>query len=167
MPAPTKLTPELSARILDLARAGHFKATIASKLGIDRHSIDNWLKRGEAEPGTIFEDFATTFRAIEAEFEMDSVSLIAASQKGHRGLMWLLERRFPERFARRLKTEVTGPNGGPIPLTVDPIALAARIEQLSLGDAATPAGGAADEDPRADDAGGAGGDRGGGDASGG
>jgi hypothetical protein len=167
MPAPTKLTPELSAQILALARAGHFKATIASKLGIDRHSIDNWLKRGESEPGTVFEDFASMFRAIEAEFEMDSVSLIAASQKGHRGLMWLLERRFPERFARRLKTEVTGPNGGPIPLTVDPVALAARIEQLALGDAAPPSSGAADPDPGADVGGGSDGDRGGGDASGG
>lgn len=49
---PTKLTPETHDLIVGLLQAGHYKETAAEAAGIDRTTLYNWLRWGEAEDAT-------------------------------------------------------------------------------------------------------------------
>ena len=159
MPTDTKLTPKVQAEIVGLVRAGNFQAHAAAKAGVHRNTVNNWVKQGELEPDSIYGEFLAELRDAEAEFITASLAAIAGDPKGHKGLMWMLERRFPQYFSARVKNEVSGPDGGPVSVAhVDPDALAARIRALSAGraTAALPGGAGAsaggDDGPRADGA---------------
>lgn len=46
---PTKFTPELGARIVDLVRRGHYKSVAARACGIDESTLYEWLAIGDRE----------------------------------------------------------------------------------------------------------------------
>lgn len=164
MPRHTSLTPEVARTILDAVRAGNFKTTAAAAAGVHRDSLYEWLRRGDEEPDSVFADFAEQLRAAEAEYELEAVAFLQTTRDpvALKARAWLLERLHPDRFGKRLRAELSGPEGAPIrhehQVRVDPVALALRIDELAAraapgagpGDARAGAGGAA--------AGGAGGD---------
>jgi hypothetical protein len=93
-----KLTPELAAKIADLVRKGLFPASICRIVGIDPHTLANWLKRGEREAEGIYHDLATA--VAEAEKNIEGVLLqriYAAAQAGdEKAAIFYLSRRFPQ-----------------------------------------------------------------------
>lgn len=137
----TKLTPELQDQILALVRDGNFVSTVAGLVGIHRDTLYGWLERGEAEKPSAddeaFVAFAIAYRKAEAEAEV--ASGIVARQPGEKGKgeRWFMERRWPDRYGKRLRTEITGADGGPVKVSVDAEQLLAKIEALA---AEAPAG---------------------------
>lgn len=113
---PTKLSPELGASIIAALRRGNFLETAAALAGVDAATVRRWLKRGVAEPESPFGTFATAARVALAEAEDHDLAAIgrAADTGAWQARAWRLERRFPDRWARRARYEHTGPGGGPI-----------------------------------------------------
>lgn len=62
-----------------------------------------------------FLQFLQAVKQAQAEAEVKAVELITlAGQKTFKALAWRLERKFPERWGRRSRHEITGADGGPV-----------------------------------------------------
>ena len=59
MPAgrPTKLTPEVQARIVEAIEAGNYIEVAAAAAGISKPTFYGWMQRGTDEPGSEYSDF--------------------------------------------------------------------------------------------------------------
>lgn len=60
---PSKVSPELADRILDLIRQGKTRAQAAEESGIDRSSFFNWMAKGAAGD----ESYLDFFKKIKSE----------------------------------------------------------------------------------------------------
>jgi hypothetical protein len=144
---PTLLTPALQKVILDLLRKGNYRKTAAAAAGITYQTFLNWIHRAD-EP---FASFAQGVFQAEAEGE---VALLRRVQRAARtdvaNARWLLERKYPEHWARKERVELSGINGGAV--EVDVADSRARLVSKLAGLAAAARAGA---DPRELDAGGA------------
>lgn len=102
MPRPTKLTPEVQARLVAGIRHGLIDETAATVAGVTPRTLRGWLARG-ALPGRANAPHRALLAAVEgarAACEGDEVArILLASQRGSwRATAWLLERRYPERW---------------------------------------------------------------------
>jgi len=113
---PTKLTPAIEETIVAAVRRGNFLETAAALAGIDAATVRRWVKRGAAAPESIYGQFTVAVKRALAESEdRDLTALERAAEEGvWQARAWRLERRFPDRWARRARYEHTGPGGGPI-----------------------------------------------------
>jgi len=158
---PTKLTPEVEAKIVETILAGNWLLTAARAVGIDKTTLHDWLRRGRSETDGIYAEFVRVTDMARAQVEIEEIAIVragasAANGRDWKAYAWLLERRDRKRFGPAQRHEVTGPNGGPI--KIDAAELAKRIEQLAADDAATHAGSAACAGAGGDEPSGAGGD---------
>ena len=141
---PKVLDADRVNRLVAALRMGAYMDAAARHAGIGESTLYRWLDRGRAE-ATRVEDGAdpsddeTPYRELwesvekaRAEAEVRHVGIIAtAAQNGTwQAAAWWLERTRPQKFGRRLATEVSGPDGGPVEVEVSADALAARIEAL-------------------------------------
>lgn len=118
---PTKLTPELADPILKGVKLGMPLELAAEACGVSRHTVLEWVRRGEerdeersADP--VFVDFANRYRQARAQFAQfclqpcieaiagkrpskrekgKMVKSLGAPQRAHEA-KWHLARRFPE-----------------------------------------------------------------------
>lgn len=148
---PTKLTPELQAKICDAIRAGNYCETAAAFGGIDKTTLYDWMRRGARARHGIYADFSHAVEKALADAEARDVALIAkAAADGHwQAAAWRLERKFPDRWGRRERHQVDANIQGTVRVTPD----YAIQELASLLAARAPRGGAA-EDPPPDETGG-------------
>lgn len=128
MARPTKLTPDVHKLIVGMIEAGNFIETAAAAAGVDRDTIRNWLKRGARSRGGAFRDFRDAVVQAQARAEATLVGLVALAANGEapevdengtvlrpgsppkwQAGAWLLERKHPERWGRRLRVETTAP----------------------------------------------------------
>jgi hypothetical protein len=104
----TLLTPEKVEKARELRAKGLSDQAIYTALGICRDTFYTWIRKGEAgqKPYT---DFAEAIKKGEAELEEICVSgILEQGLKGNwQALAWLLERLFPERYAKKDRFEVT------------------------------------------------------------
>lgn len=100
---PTKLTPQVEARILKVVVEGNYAETAAEAAGIDRATFLRWMQRGRdgLEP---YAAFAAKVTRARAEAETKLVRVIRQSG-GAQGAQWLLERT-RRRFAARVNLKV-------------------------------------------------------------
>lgn len=85
-----KLSPELIARVRELAATGLPVASIAAGVGCHRSQLWEWRKRGEDGTGSQLEaDLADAIREGRAEGERAIVARLAASRDGA-DARWLL-----------------------------------------------------------------------------
>lgn len=101
MGRPTSLDDTTKVRILAAVEAGCGRRTAAQAAGVDRSTLMRWLAAGRdgVEP---FAAFEAEVRAAEARCELANVATIqAASARTWQAAAWLLERKHPERWARR------------------------------------------------------------------
>lgn len=102
---PPKLTAEIIEQICDSVISGSSIAYAAKSAGISESTIYRWLALGrEGDADSIYVDLVNRVReATEcSEFELLQGMRIAAKQSENwRALAWLLERRYPERYAKR------------------------------------------------------------------
>lgn len=110
---PTDLTDEVRESIMVYLRHGSYIETAVAAQGLSRNVFYVWMRRGrKAEPGDeIYVKFVEEVdKAIaEAEFK-DILRIEKASNKTWQAAAWRLERRFPERWARREQQIITQEN---------------------------------------------------------
>jgi len=115
----TKLTPEVQERIVRALRAGNYFRTACIHAGISEATGYEWLARGRGEhdrPQTpLYAAFAEACARAEADAETRAVAqIITAGRDDWRANAWFLERRRPAEWSPRVRTELSGPDGGPI-----------------------------------------------------
>ena len=108
----TKLTPEIQDRILRLVRAGNYLEVAAAASGVRKATLLEWLRRGEREAAsdedTVFARFSGEVLTAQAEAEARDVTLIAkAGTEEWQAAAWRLERKFPGRWGRRDRHDVS------------------------------------------------------------
>jgi hypothetical protein len=120
----TKLTPERQERIVQAVLAGNYFETACRYAGISEFTGHEWMARGEGRDqqrprNTLYAQFAQAVRLAEAQCETAIVAMIRRElpDNGRLGLEFLA-RRFPSRWSPRNRHEVSGPDGGEIPLGV-------------------------------------------------
>lgn len=131
--AKTPPTPEQRATIVKALEAGNFLETAAALAGVSKHVLREWVK-ANAQPEAPYwaKQFATEIELARERGEAAAMSLITASALPTeivqteidgdgklvkttkrrvpgdvKALMWRLERTNPERFALRVRVEVT------------------------------------------------------------
>ncbi len=129
---PTKLTPETQEKILAAVRAGNYLETAAAFAGVSKKTFYQWLQRGaRTRTWTIYRAFSEALAEALAVAEVADVASIAKAAKDGQwqASAWRLERKFPDRWGRRERHEVSGPGGRPI--EVSRTEQAARLRLLS------------------------------------
>jgi transposase len=143
MGRPTKLTPEIQETICNAIEIGATREIAAMAAGIDRSTLFNWIKRGRDERKRLaqkgarlrkrekpFLDFLDSLEFSEAGGEVKHIETIAG--EGATGSKWILSRRHPERWAQVSKSQISGPDGGPVETKdVSDIPDAARLAALA------------------------------------
>lgn len=104
MPQPAKLTREVQERIVQVIRAGGSHELAAAVAGVSERSLYAWLERGtrRGRRDATYRALRNAVERARAEHEGILVAQLsrAASKGSWRAAAWLLERRFPERWAR-------------------------------------------------------------------
>jgi hypothetical protein len=100
---PTKLSPELSERVVRALRAGNFPAVAARHAGIHPATYHRWLERGRPGEDPADEPYRRFRQDVEralaeAEAVLVGFLLKAANDGNHQAARLLLERRWPERW---------------------------------------------------------------------
>src|SRR5947199_10829600 len=70
---PTKLTPEVTERIVQAVKAGNYVHVAAQAAGISPSTFYRWMERGERESDGIYAEFYTAVRRAEGEAEVQAV----------------------------------------------------------------------------------------------
>lgn len=114
MGRPCKLTPEVTQKICDAVRVGLPYADCAKLAGVSYEVIKVWRRRGEQgdEP---YATFLAALQAADAECIHAALKIVGGA-KEWQSKAWLLERRRPQDFGRRVVHE--GRDGGPIEVAV-------------------------------------------------
>lgn len=115
----TKLTPEISAAIIELVRRGVPIAQAAEHVGVARFTVREWIRRGEGRDdrpsSDVYETFATDLRAARAARLAELLESVSTGAiKDWRAAAWEAERGWPEDFGQRQRLEHTGAGGQPL-----------------------------------------------------
>lgn len=115
--AQCKLTPEVHDAIVQAVRSGLPIVLAAAKVGVRKHTIYAWLKKGRAEDEQRepFASFATDVDRARALYAESMVGIVGDhAPKDYKAATWMLERQFREfRPAHEQKLEVEG-KGKPV-----------------------------------------------------
>lgn len=128
MARPEKINDDIQKTIIDVIRAGNYLETAAAFAGIDVVTIRRWIKRGERElqriepkglkikqSEKVYVEFCMAIKKAMAEAEMRDVLVIgSAAKENWQAAAWRLERKYPDRWGRKDKHEITGKDGGAI-----------------------------------------------------
>lgn len=99
---PTKLTEEVETKIVAAVRGGNYIETAAAFAGIDKVTFYDWMKQGAAGKSPEMVKFSNSIKKALAESEVIPLSRIAeAGRSNWQAEAWRLERRFPERWAKK------------------------------------------------------------------
>lgn len=123
---PTKLNAKRQEQICEAIRRGNYLETAAAIAGIDKVTLHDWLRKGrdlrDRQPSSgklpphrqALVDFSLAVEKAQAEAEARDVAVIdQAGQDGQwQASAWRLERKFPDRWGRRI--QVADADGGSI-----------------------------------------------------
>ena len=114
MPRPSKLTPEIQQKIGDGVSFGLTYALAAESAGITHKTFNDWMKLGrDSTSGKYFEFYQHIEKCNANGAKKLLQRLNDAAEAGNCQIyMWVLERRFPEDFDRRVyrKMDVVSAN---------------------------------------------------------
>jgi hypothetical protein len=104
---PTKLTPEVQAKILDAVRNGSFFEPAAIAAGVSKDAIREWVIRGQSDMqlgrNTIFRLFINALAQAQADNETRLAGILSKGGEGKfpdwRAQAFVLERRHKERWS--------------------------------------------------------------------
>lgn len=110
-----KLTDNLIKIVEKEISDGNYITTVCQAHGINRTTFYEWKRRGEKASSGIYRDFYEAVNRAEAESEKKYVGVIkdAANTGTWTAAAWWLERRYPDRWGKREKVDVTS-GGKPI-----------------------------------------------------
>jgi hypothetical protein len=117
MARPTKLTPEVHARVVKAIRAANYFKPAAEAAGISEATFHRWMKEGKKAARGKYHDFHEAVKQAQAEVEVElAARILKAAGEDWRAALTLLERRHSERWGRRSSHEHTGAGGAPLRL---------------------------------------------------
>jgi len=110
----------LTERIAKLIAEGNYVEVACSAVGIGKTTYYRWLQHGEQAQSGVYRDFWNAIKKAEAEAETKYTGVIrdAANEGNWTAAAWWLERRYPDRWGKRDKMELTGKDGGAVTLKV-------------------------------------------------
>ncbi len=95
---PSKLTPEVQAKIIQAISSGNTRKTSAAYAGIGERTLMTWL----AHKGPQYVQFQQAIEKAEAEAVVVSVLTIrSAARDSWQAAAWWLERRYPDEWGRK------------------------------------------------------------------
>jgi hypothetical protein len=103
MARPSKLNPEIQKRIGDGISLGLTYRLAAEAAGITYKTLNQWVQRGKNSASGEYYEFYRYIKKCNADAAKALLERLNESAKGGncQVCMWILERRFPEDFARR------------------------------------------------------------------
>jgi hypothetical protein len=110
MPRRSKYTPELADLIVNAVRDGLTYRDAALVAGVSEDALQYWFKR--------YPDFSERIaraRAERSRLWLEKLRTLADQQRDWRAYADLLDRCAPE-YRKRNQHEITGQDGGPIPI---------------------------------------------------
>jgi transposase len=143
---PTLLTAERQQTILDLIAAGNYIDTATKAAGISHQTLYNWIARGttererlqvnpDAEPDPKEQKYLEFLEESEKAFAIAEARNMAIIQRAaHDGTWqaaaWILERTRGKRYQRVDKSEISGPEGGPLRISVSTEELERKVSRI-------------------------------------
>lgn len=116
MPAgrPTKLTAAVQSAIVAALNIGSYRVTAAQAAGISERTLYSWLDLG-AKGEEPYAELLQAVKTSESKAELDLLLEIRTAQTGDKdsradvwqARAWVMERRWPKRWATRVRTAVT------------------------------------------------------------
>lgn len=107
--APSKLTPEVRALLLEALLAGNFRAVAARCAGISDSTLKGWLRLGKKSHSGEFAKLRADVHKAEADAEAGVVrNLMAQAQTDTKAMAFWLERKHPTRWGKRTDVKLTG-----------------------------------------------------------
>ena len=108
MGRPSKLTPEVEARIVEAVELGATWERAADAAGVGASTLGLWRRRGEAGDAPYSAFLAALKRAEGAGVERALRTIREAAEGGAwQASAWILERRYPADYGRRSEVAVT------------------------------------------------------------
>lgn len=140
----TLLTPERLEAITTMLRAGAYVDDACRSVGISDRTFYNWMQRGnvqqerlaaglEVEPDEEpFLQFLHSVQEADAEGIIGHLMNIdhAAKNGTWQASAWILERKQPRKWGRFERTEISGPEGGPIHINVSTEELERKVARI-------------------------------------
>lgn len=128
---PTVMQPEAVDRLLKALAAGNWRGVACEWAGIGERTFREWMSKGEGQKVGRFRDFRRRVLEAEQSAEIRAVGLVMkAAEEDARHAEWFLERKFPERWGRKDRHELTGAGGGPV--VTESLSQLSREELLSI-----------------------------------
>jgi len=112
-----KLNEQLLETVKKWITEGNYVTTACQSVGISKATFYNWMGKGEKATGGLFRKFYEAVQEATAKAEQKYVGVItdAANKGTWYAAAWWLERRYPDRWGRRERLDVTS-GGKPIGL---------------------------------------------------
>lgn len=131
----TALTPELQVEICDMLQWGVDVQTACARVGINRATYHEWIKRGKAgdEPYADFVD-ATDIALASCQVDVTR-NIIRASKTRWQAGAWWIKWRHTQGVQR---VELTGKDGAPVTGTLTPESADLIRQRILYGDRAPP-----------------------------
>lgn len=105
----SKLTPEVQERICKVIRAGNYAYIAAEYAGISETTFYRWMEQGEEQKTGRHREFREAVKAAEREAEIRAVATVQQHMgKSWQAAMTYLERKFPQRWGRRVDVTSAG-----------------------------------------------------------
>ena len=101
-----KYTPEMVKQLIKYVEGGSYIVVACRAVGIAEKTFYEWFKKGEAgiDP---YSKLSKSIKMAKAKAEIKNIEIIQkAAGKNWQASMALLERKYPQRWARRDKLEV-------------------------------------------------------------
>lgn len=124
-----KLTAKVQDKIVTVIKAGNYCCVAAAYAGVAASTFWSWMQKGEEQPKSVYGKFRAAVLEAESFAEVRANTIIQkAMEDNWVAAMTFLERKFPDRWGRRQRVEMTGANGGPIQTEAAP---AIDLDKLS------------------------------------
>lgn len=95
--ARSKFTPEITGKILEMLRAGHFLCHAAEMAGVHRDTVYGWLQASDTDPEK--GEFARAVKEASMYACREALATLRLGERGWQAQAWFLERRFSEEWA--------------------------------------------------------------------
>jgi transposase len=105
-----KLDLRVRAKICESILEGLTLADAAALAGVSRQTVNEWRRRGEEEPDSLYGEFSEAFELAKLQSKKGMIQKLLR-HKDPRWTWKLMCNRWPEEFRDRVATEISGPKG--------------------------------------------------------
>lgn len=136
MGRPSKLNDEVEARICEALELGYPHEAAAAYAGISARAFYNWKAKGEKAQRGRYVQFVQAVKKAEAMGEGALVHVVrTAALRDWKAAMTMLERRWPQRWARRVfKPDDAPPENISVTFNIPPVDPTERGDDLVVQD---------------------------------